>query len=85
MNTKLFTLCLLMIAIVNVTCYDAQLAKKLAYLSGAAYSTESEINSWTCQYCSYAKLQSVNLFYYLADKSFQQPHFRRLRLHRLLC
>ena len=62
MNTKLFTLCLLMIVIVNVTCYDAQLAKKLAYFSGAAYSTESEINSWTCQYCSYAKLQSVNLF-----------------------
>lgn len=38
---KLFTLCLFMIAIVHITSYDAQLAKKLAYFSGAALSTDS--------------------------------------------
>ena len=85
MNTKLFTLCLFVIAIVNVTAYDAQLAKKLAYFSGAAYSTESEINSWTCQYCSYAKLQSVILFHNHTDQSLQQSYLRCLWLHWLLC
>lgn len=70
MNTKLLTLCLLMLAIAHVSAYDAQLAKKLAYFSGAAYSSEAEINTWTCKYCSYSNLQSVH-FYTILDQSLQ--------------
>ena len=68
MSGKVLFMSLMMILVI-VNAYDNKLAKKMAYFSGAAFSTEAEINSWTCKYCSYSKLQSVKFIFYLRPKS----------------
>lgn len=54
---NLLALCLLACLLFSsLADYDRKLAKNMAYLSASTLSTEAEINSWTCQYCSFYKL-----------------------------
>ena len=39
--------------------YNATRARKMAYSCAATFSTEAEINNWTCKYCSEYKLINV--------------------------
>jgi hypothetical protein len=60
---NLFTF-LLLTCLISLTLadYDKKMAKNMAYLSASTLSLESEINNWSCQYCSFYKLENTKVF-----------------------